>query len=134
MQQLSNGRGTGTNQQAGDSFGNQWSGLYADVLANNEQLITQGSTDQRWGYVGVGQLQKAYGISQLVDLFGDVPYSEAVEGAQSLAPFYDKDADMYNGISSLGIQSLFSLIDDGIANVSKPGANISGSADLIYGG
>ncbi|MBD2724152.1 SusD/RagB family nutrient-binding outer membrane lipoprotein [Hymenobacter armeniacus] len=134
MQQLSNGRSIGTYQQSGDSFGNQWSGLYTDVLANNEQLITQGTTEQRWGYVGVGQLQKAYVISQLVDLFGDVPYSEAVKGAQVLAPRYDKDVDIYNGNSSLGIQSLFSLIDEGIANVSKPGANISGSADLVYGG
>ena len=134
MQQLSNGRGIGTYQQDGDSFGNQWTGLYTDVLANNEQVIVQGSAEQRWAYVGIAQLQKAYVVSELVDMFGDVPYSQALKGAQNPAPRYDKDADIYNGNAALGIQSLFSLIDEGIANLARPGGAVQGSADLIYGG
>ncbi|GAC1591461.1 MAG: hypothetical protein NVS3B25_10960 [Hymenobacter sp.] len=134
MQQLSNGRGIGTFQQSGDSFSNQWNGLYSDMLANNEQLITQGSAEQRWGYVGVAQLQKAYVVSELVDLFGDIPYSEALKGSLNPAPRFDKDADIYNGNAGLGIQGLFSLIDEGLANLAKPGTSIQGRADLIYGG
>ncbi|WP_310393258.1 SusD/RagB family nutrient-binding outer membrane lipoprotein [Hymenobacter sp.] len=133
MQQISNSRGIGTYQQNGDSFGNQWSGLYTDMLANNELLITQGTTEQRWGYVGIAQLQKAYVISQLVDLFGDVPYSEALKGVQNLAPRYDRDADIYNGNSDLGIQSLFLLIDEGIRNLAKPSPGAQ-TGDLIYNG
>ncbi len=132
MQQISNGRGIGTFQQDGDSFGNQWGGLYSDVLANNEQIITQGTAEQRWGYVGIAQLQKAYVMSQLVDMFGDVPYSEALKGAQNTAPRYDKDVDIYNGNSALGIQGLFSLIDEGIANLAKSNSTVQ--SDLIYGG
>lgn len=132
MQQLSNGRGIGAFQQSGDSFSNAWNGLYSDMLANNEQIITQGTAEQKWGYVGIAQLQKAYVFSQLVDMFGDVPYSEALKGAQKPYPRFDKDADIYNGNTSLGIQSLFSLIDEGIANLNKPGAAIGGG-DLIYG-
>lgn len=134
MQQLSNGRSIGNYQQDGDSFGNQWSGLYTDMLINNEQLITQGTTEGRWGYVGIAQIQKAYVVSEMVDMFGDIPYSEALKGAQNLAPRYDKGADIYNGNSALGIQSLFSLIDEGIANMAKPGASIQGTSDLIYSG
>ncbi|GAA3988581.1 SusD/RagB family nutrient-binding outer membrane lipoprotein [Hymenobacter antarcticus] len=133
MGQLSNGRGIGTYQQNGDSFGNQWGGLYSDMLANNEQLITQGTAEQRWGYVGIAQIQKAYVISEMVDMFGDIPYSEALKGAANLAPRYDKDADIYNGNSSLGIQSLFSLIDEGIANLAKPGGSAV-RGDLFYDG
>ena len=134
MQQLSNGRGIGTFQQGGDSFGNQWSGLYTTTLANNELLITQGTAEQRWGYVGIGQLQKAFVVSQMVDLFGDIPYSEALKGAQNTAPRYDKDVDIYNGNPSLGIQSLFSLIDEGLANLAKSGGAVEGRSDLIYAG
>ena len=134
MQQLSTGRGIGSFQQGGDSFGNQWSGLYTDVLANNELLITQGSTEQRWGYVGIAQLQKAYVMSQLVDMFGDVPYSEALKGSGNLAPRYDKDADIYNGNPGLGIQSLFALVDEGLANLAKSTTPVAEKADLIYGG
>ena len=134
MQQLSNGRSIGTYAQNGDSFANQWSGLYSDMLSNNELLIAQGTTEQRWGYVGIAQIQKAYVFSQLVDMFGDVPYSEALKGAQNTAPRFDKAEDIYNGNSALGIQSLFSLIDEGIANLAKSGASVNGNADLIYGG
>ena len=134
MQQIANPRGIGSFQQGGDSFGNQWSGLYTDVLANNELLIVQGSTEQRWGYVGIAQLQKAYVISQLVDLFGDVPYSEALKGTGNIAPRYDKDADIYNGNAGLGIQGLFALVDEGLANLAKPSAPVQENADLIYGG
>ena len=134
MGQLSNGRGIGTYQQNGDSFGNQWSGLYTDMLANNEQIITQGTTEQRWSYVGIAQIQKAYVMSQLVDMFGDVPYSEALKGAANRAPRYDKDFDIYNGNAGLGIQSLFSLIDNGIANLARGGGAPPTQEDLIYGG
>ena len=133
MGQLSNGRGIGTYQQNGDSFGNQWGGLYSDMLANNEQIITQGTAEQRLSYVGIAQIQKAYVISQMVDMFGDIPYSEALKGAANLAPRYDKDADIYNGNPGLGIQSLFSLIDDGIANLDK-GKGVIVRNDLIYEG
>ena len=134
MGQLSSGRGIGTYQQDGDSFGNQWGGLYSEMLVNNEQIITQGTTERRWSYVGIAQIQKAYVMSQLVDMFGDVPYSEALKGAANLAPRYDKDFDIYNGNASLGIQSLFSLIDEGIANLARTGGAGPTQEDLIYGG
>ncbi|MCC3152620.1 SusD/RagB family nutrient-binding outer membrane lipoprotein [Hymenobacter sp. BT770] len=134
MQQLSNGRSIGNFQQTGDSFSGPWNGLYSDMLANNELLITQGTSEQRWGYVGIAQLQKAYVFSQLVDMFGDVPYSEALKGAQNTSPRFDKDADIYNGNPGLGIQGLFALIDEGLGNLAKPGAGVTGTSDLIYGG
>ncbi|HEX8330174.1 MAG TPA: SusD/RagB family nutrient-binding outer membrane lipoprotein [Hymenobacter sp.] len=133
MQQISNGRGIGTYQQSGDSFSNQWNGLYSDMLANNELIITQGTAEQRWLFVGIAQIQKAYVFSQLVDLFGDVPYSEALKGALNRSPRFDKDADIYNGNQSLGIQGLFALIDEGIANLAKGGTSPA-ARDLIYGG
>jgi hypothetical protein len=131
MQQLSGGRGIGAFSQSGDSFSNPWNGLFTDMLSNNEQIITQGTAQQQWSYVGIAQIQKAYVFSQLVDLFGDIPYSQALKGSQLLYPRFDKDADIYNGNTSLGIQSLFALIDEGIANVNKGG---TASNDLIYGG
>ena len=134
MQQLSNGRGIGNYQQNGDSFSGAWNGLYSDMLANNELIITQGTTEQKWAYVGIAQIQKAYVFSQLVDMFGDIPYSEALKGAQNIAPRFDKDVDIYNGNAGLGIQGLFALIDEGIANLAKPGAGISPGSDLFYAG
>src|SRR6476661_7610581 len=133
MQQLSNGRGIGAYQLDGASFTSSWEGLYSQMLANNEQIITQGTSEGRWGYVGVAQIQKAYVFSQLVDMFGDIPDSEALKGAANIAPRFDKDADIYNGNSALGIQGLFSSIDEGMPNLNKPNATLAGG-DLIYNG
>lgn len=133
MQQLANTRSIGTFQQNGDAFANQWSSLYSDMLINNEQIITQGTTELNWTYVGIAQIQRAFVFSQMVDLWGNLPYSEALKGATIGAPRFDSDMAIYNGDS--GIQSLFSLIDDGIANLAKP-APLTGlaKADLIYHG
>lgn len=133
MGQLTNSRGIGTYTQDNNAFDTPWSGLYTDMLQNNEQIITQGTAEENWGYVGVAQLQKAYVFSQLVDAFGDVPYSQALKGTANLNPRFDDDADIYNGNDGLGIQSLFSLIDEGLANLTKPGVTAP-SADIIYGG
>lgn len=135
MQQLYNTRGIGNFQQTGDSFTSPWSTLYRVTLINNEQIITQGTTEGRWDYVGIAQLQKAYVYSQIVDLWGDVPYSEALNGAVNSSPRFDKDEDIYNGNGS--IQGLFSLIDEGLANLAKPSVPtkpILATVDLIYGG
>ncbi|MDO7876634.1 SusD/RagB family nutrient-binding outer membrane lipoprotein [Hymenobacter sp. ASUV-10] len=136
VQQLSNGRGTGAYQQESDSFQSSWNGLYSDMLANNEQLITQATAAEQWGYVGIAKIQKAYVFSQLVDAFGSVPYSQALKGVANRAPRFDRDADIYNGEASLGIQSLFSLIDEGIADLDRPNASVPSSTggDIIYKG
>ena len=135
MQQLYSTRGINNFNQTGGSFGGPWSDLYTSMLTNNQIIITQGTKEGQWGYVGVAQLQKAYVFSQMVDLWGDIPYSEALQGAANLAPRFDKDADIYNGSADGTIQGLFSLIDEGLANLAKapvnPGLN---EADLIYKG
>ena len=135
MQQLYNTRNIGNFAQTGDSFSGEWGGLYRGVLINNEQIINQGTKESRWSYVGIAQLQKAYVYSQIVDLWGDVPYTEALQGAVNPYPRFDKDQDIYNGNGS--IQSLFALIDDGIANLAKPSLATKPSlseVDLIYKG
>ena len=133
MQQLYNTRSIGNFQQTPGSFSGPWTGLYSGTLINNELVITQGTTENRWDYVGIAQLQKAYVFSQIVDLWGDAPYSEALQGAVNPAPRFDAAADIYNGNGS--IQGLFSLIDEGIANLDKPLTGVAiGNADVIYGG
>jgi hypothetical protein len=135
MQQLYNTRSIGNFQQTGDSFSGPWAGLYRGVLVNNEQIIKQGTTEGRWDYVGIAQLQKAYVYSQIVDLWGDVPYSEALQGSVNPTPRFDKDVDIYNGNGP--IQGLFSLIDEGLANLAKPTIPTKptlAQSDLIYAG
>lgn len=122
--QAASGR-LGSYNLTGSVVGNQWFGLYAECLINNEQVIKQATASGQSGYVGVAKLQKAFVFSQMVDMWGDIPYSEALQGSAIRHPKYDRDSDIYG--------SLLSLITEGLDNLSQPGATI-GAGDLIYNG
>ncbi len=100
--------------------------FYAGALADMEELIkaSEGSSPY---YAGIAKILKAYTYHILVDLWGDVPFSEALKGASSLQPKYDGSESIYAG--------LFTLLDEGIANLNAPtSARTPAVDDLIYGG
>ena len=79
-------------------------------------------------YAGIGKVLKAYVFSQLVDVWGDIPFSE-VNNPDIISPIFDTDADIY--------AQLFTMIDEGIAdmqNTASLNGIVPGNDDLIYGG
>ncbi len=113
---------------------NQWSGeIYGNTLNDLQILITQNQTDNPV-YAGVAKIEKAYVISMATDLWGDVPYSEAGRGLEFAQPRFDKQEDIYQGNASLGIQSLFDLVKEGMADLDKASTLKPGNDDLIYKG
>lgn len=107
-------------------FNNDWNGFYADALSDIEILITKTEESGLLAYSGSAKLQKAYIYSLLVDLWGDVPFSEAL---MSDNPVYDKGEDIY--------PQLFTLIDEGIADLKAYESNpldLNSSSDMIYQG
>ena len=104
--------------------------LYRDVLndlqeakrltAENESLNAAVKANQ----LAVIELLEVYTWHVLVDTFGDVPYTEALQGIGNLSPKYDDDAGIYT--------DLFARIDGALANLTD--AASFGSADLIYSG
>jgi hypothetical protein len=118
-----------------------WTGMYSsapaqvgsDVLGclqNVENIITLGTQEDNKIYTGIAKIMKAYAISQFVDTWGDVPFSQAnkliSEGIRY--PKYDKDSEIY--------PQLFTLLDDGIADLTADATNslVPTTDDLIYGG
>ncbi|GAB3726686.1 SusD/RagB family nutrient-binding outer membrane lipoprotein [Hymenobacter agri] len=117
-------------------FDNEWQfDLYAGTLADAQNIIDNGAKNGP-AYTGIAKLLKAYNFGLVTDLWGDVPYSQALLGSANLQPRFDKQEDIYKGNSSLGIQSLFDLVRDGLADLDKPaGSTVPTSADdLIYKG
>src|SRR5690606_20801946 len=57
---------------------NEWDNIYL-TLNDLETLIAQGTESGSMAYVGIAQMQKAYIMSVAVDLWGDVPYTEAAQ-------------------------------------------------------
>jgi len=115
---------------------NQWNNeIYggAGTLNNLQILIDQNSTTNP-AYAGIAKLEKAYIISIATDLWGDVPYSQAGQGLKFPQPRFDKQEDIYLGNAALGIQSLFDLVKEGIADLDKPSVFKPGADDLVYKG
>lgn len=116
------------------SFQNAWGhsgagyGMYPGVLFDLEAIITKGTAQNAPHFVGVAQVQKAYLFSILVDMFGDVPYTEALKGNNMLTPKYDASQAIYD--------DLFKLLDQAKVNLSAASSSISpnGTSDLVYGG
>ena len=100
------------------------------VLQNLEDIIAKSTEAGNLVYAGIAKILKAYTYSVAVDVFGDVPYSEANKLKQGvLHPKFDDDASIY--------ESLFPLINEGIAdlnNTTAPNNQEPGADDLIYGG
>ena len=68
---------------------------------------------------------KAYAYSLMVDIWADVPFSEAHK-ADILLPVYDQGENVY--------PQLFALLDEGIANLQKESVFEVGNDDVFYGG
>lgn len=110
----------------GSSYDNDWSFLYGSSLQDFEQIIKQSQAGGDRHYAGVAKIQKAYIYSVLVDLFGNVPYSDALQGAGNFNPPAEAGASVY--------PKLIALIDEGLADLDAESSIELGSADLIYGG
>lgn len=117
-------------------FDNEWQfDLYAGTLADAQNIIDN-SDKNGPAYTGIAKLLKAYNFAFVTDLWGDVPYSQALKGSAILQPRFDKQEDIYKGNTSLGIQSLFDLVRDGLVDLDKPAGTTIPTAtdDLIYRG
>ena len=107
---------------------NSWNYLYIYVAKNYDAIIEFGNETDNLIYVGIAKTLKAYAFSIMVDLWGDVPFTEFnVPGLT--APKPDSGKDIYN--------ALFALLDEGLAdlqNTSSKNGLKPGSDDFYYAG
>lgn len=106
-----------------------WPSMYQSVIKNLDIIVENATAAGNLRYVGIAKILRAYAYSQFVDVFGDIPFSEAgkLRGGNK-APKFDDDATIY--------PQLIAMIDDGIANLNNPapGTVVPGTDDVIYGG
>ncbi len=111
----------------GDNLG--WDGLYI-ALSNLDVIVNQATAEGRYKYAGVAKIMKAYFFSLMVDVWGDIPFSEfnSFKPGNISQPVFDNDAEIY--------PKLLALLDEGIADINNPTPNASVPAadDLFYAG
>lgn len=107
---------------------NTWNYLYRYALPAYDAIIKAGEEDDNLIYAGVAKTLKAYSFSVMVDLWGDIPYSEFnVEGLNSPKP--DSSKDIYNSLLALLEEANADLNNKEAENGLKPGVD-----DFFYGG
>ncbi|GAB4044007.1 SusD/RagB family nutrient-binding outer membrane lipoprotein [Spirosoma jeollabukense] len=118
---------TSRNFQDGTDYQQSWNALYTQVLNDIEIVIREGTRQQRWDYVAIAKLQKAYIYSLMVDLWGDIPYTDASQGLTVSDPVFESGAAIYD--------KLFILIDEALTDANKGNFAIQPTtADIIYKG
>ena len=88
-----------------------WDNLYNN-LADFDYIEKQAVSQNLPVYEGIAKVMKAYDFHQIVDLWGNVPYSEALKGAANLSPKYDAGETIYDG--------LVKQIDSAVAIFKRP--------------
>jgi hypothetical protein len=95
-----------------------------------KQLIEMAKqpTTKSTQYEAVAKILTAATYGYASDLWGDIPFSEALQGGENTTPKFDSQQDIYIGIQS--------LLDEGITLLKNPAAdNVFGlDGDIIFGG
>ena len=108
-----------------DDMDQQFLVIYSGMLQNLRILNNKAVGQGHHSYGVIAKVLTAYTLGITTDMFGDVPYSQALDGA--LHPIYDKQEDVY--------KTLQSILDSAIAeNALDPSAIVPSTDDLLYGG
>lgn len=96
------------------------------ILKDSKQIIDKGTEENLWVHVGIGQVIEAFTLGTLAEVFGDIPWTEALLGSENRNPHYDTQESIYNAI--------FKALDDAITNFSKTSVSNPGNFDLLLKG
>ena len=117
------------------NFDNQWNGEIYGINLSDLQILIDQYSETSPAYSGIAKLEMAYLFSIATDIWGEVPYSQAAQGLKFTNPRFDKQEDIYQGNSVLGITSLFDLVKSGLADLAKTSnVFVPGSDDIVYKG
>ncbi|MFT3795315.1 SusD/RagB family nutrient-binding outer membrane lipoprotein [Flavobacterium sp.] len=107
---------------------NLWNNLFRDVLGNLESakgyVNAEAASDVKNNRLAIIEIMQVYTFQILVDTFGDIPYTDALQPTLVL-PRYDDDADIY--------PKLITRLDAAIDNLNDAEDSFT-SGDIVYGG
>jgi hypothetical protein len=76
--------------------------------------------------VGIAQVIQAIALGTMTEIFGEIPWTEALQGSDNRNPKYDSQESIFNAI--------FTSLDEAIVNFSKDAPQNPGNYDLLLKG
>lgn len=113
------------------NFDNVWPDYYTSTLENDYTLIQISDKGGYNRYGGIARILMAYGLQVGIDIWGDIPYSQAFKGNAdnaNLHPTYDKAAGLYDTIVSL------INVGSALLQSANAGSLVPTTQDVIYKG
>jgi len=105
-----------------------FNGPYTNELKNLTIVISKATESGDDRLLAAAKIMRAWAFMHLTDIFGDIPYSEALQGFSAdgvTKPVYDDQGDVYAAL----------LVELEEANVLLTGTTLNfGSGDILYGG
>jgi hypothetical protein len=122
-----NGAFTYRNNSPNTTFNGMWNNAYADLFPDGDALNDLAEGQNFAIHIGSAKIMRGYALLMLVDILGDVPLSEALQGTDVISPSVDPGSSVYDA----GI----ALIDEGIAELNANGATApKPTSDIFYNG
>ncbi|MBV1922387.1 MAG: SusD/RagB family nutrient-binding outer membrane lipoprotein [Flavobacteriaceae bacterium] len=96
---------------------NIWTVAYNEVFQDALTLIPIAEAEGLSIHAGATRVLQAYTLTTLVDLFGDIPFSEANLGGANTNPKLDAGNDVYAAALSILDEAIVNLLDDSAPNI-----------------
>ena len=107
--------------------GNMWGSMYSGALMDCMVLMTKAEVEESPAWKGAAQVMMALTLKMGVDLFGPVPYTDALLGAENYTPSFDDESIVYTAIDA--------MLAEAITNFGASSAvPLASNGDMIYGG
>lgn len=104
-----------------------WDDFYAGTLTDAVEMYNLAVLEENANLQGIALVMQAFSYSVLTDMYGDIPFSEAIKAIDgNNAPIYDSQQAVYAGI--------LTMLDNANVLLSANGGDISTSSDILYGG
>lgn len=103
-----------------------WRNFYITTFNNLKALNDKATANGNYHYAGIAKILTAFCLGVATDYWGDIPYTEALNGSNKLQPAYDSQESIYKTIQQ--------LLNDGIADINKNAITKPGDDDYFYGG
>lgn len=105
-----------------------WAGFYSGPLQDFQTVIEKATEANRPNQVAAGTIMQAWTFQQMTDVWGNIPYSQALRGQAEEAvtnPEYDAQKAIYTDLLSRLAAS---------SSMIQPGAGTFGDGDILYNG
>jgi hypothetical protein len=109
-------------------FAGPWQEMYAGGLNDLQYVRKEAARTENWNFYLMATTMQVYGFHAFTDIFGDIPFSEALRGDEGISePAYESSQAIYD--------SLITRLDVALAKDFDATTNTdAGESDFVFGG